>query len=128
MRKLLLFLTVLSLTYISFAQVPENDIISNATLIDPSSFVEENLRLDLTTDSGVSPLDCGTAGFNTAYYKFTATADVNINATMTDMLNGTITESFLIFYNAPDLNQTDESQLSVASPCIFGTTPNCLNC
>ena len=122
MRKLLLFFTALFVTYITFAQAPVNDLIENATLIDPTNFVEENLRLDLATDSGVNAIDCGTAGFTKVYYKFTATANANVTATLTDMINSTITQSFVIFYTAPDLNQTDESQLSVASGCELGTT------
>ncbi len=122
MKKSLLLLIPLIITLTSYGQVPSNDLIANATLIDPSSFVDENLRLDLATDSGVNSIDCGTSGFSKVYYKFNATANANVVSTLTDMINTPITQSFVIFYTAPDLNQNDESQLSVASGCVLGTT------
>lgn len=122
MKKLLLLLTALFLAYLSFSQAPVNDLIENAILIDPASYVEENLRLDLATDSGVNAIDCATTGFTKVYYKFTATANANVTATLTDMIDSSITQSFVIFYTAPDLNQTDESQFNVASGCVLGTT------
>lgn len=122
MRRILLLFTALFFTYISFAQVPTNDLIENAIQIDPTNYLEENIRLDLATDSGSAAPDCSTVGFNKVYYKFTATADVNINASITDMSGNAITQSFVIFYNAPNLLQTDETQLTVASDCALGVS------
>ena len=46
MKKLLLFLTIILLgTQVSTAQVPVNDLIQNATLVNESPFVENNVRL-----------------------------------------------------------------------------------
>lgn len=122
MRKLLLFLTALFVTYITSAQVPANDLIENAIEIDPSNYLEENIRLDLATTSGFENALCATGVFNKVFYKFTATADVRISAELTDMIGNPISQSFLIFYTAPDLNQTDETQLTLVSDCTFGVS------
>lgn len=119
MKQKLLFFTALFVTYIAFAQVPANDLIENATLIDPTNYLEENIRLDLTTDSGVAAMDCSTVGFPKVYYKFTANADITISSGFSDMNGNAISNGFVIFYTAPNLLQTDESQLSSASACAF---------
>lgn len=125
MRKILLFISFLvSATLSTFSQVPSNDLIANATLIDPSNFVDENLRLDLATASGTNPVGCGTGGLATVYYKFTATENTTINATLDDMTIGEVSQGFVIFFTAPDLNQTDESQLNVVSSCNFVLSSN----
>jgi Leucine-rich repeat (LRR) protein len=124
MKRLLLLFTILATLNLSNAQAPPNDLIANAIEIDPTDYVENNLRLDLATSSGINPAGCGTAGFSDVYYKFTATSDTSINTSITDMANGAITQSWIIFYNAPDLNQTNESQFSLASGCTGGTLTN----
>ncbi|WP_323788582.1 T9SS type A sorting domain-containing protein [Psychroserpens sp.] len=122
MKRLLLTLTALLLTFNSFSQVPTNDLIENAIEIDPSGYNEENLRLDLATASGVDAAGCATGIYQKIFYKFTANNDGVVNAVLTDMISDPITQGFVIFYTAPNLNQTDESQLNVASACQFGET------
>lgn len=120
MKRLLLCLTALLLTFTAFAQVPANDLIENAIQIDPTNYLEENIRLDLATTSGFQNALCGTGTFNKVFYKFTASADITISASVTDMNGNSITQSFVIVYTAPNLIQTDESQLSLSSDCVFG--------
>ena len=122
MKRLLLSLTALLLTSIAFSQVPANDLIENAILIDPSNYSEENIRLDLATTTGVEPGGCGTGTFTKVYYKFTATSDARVNATLTDMIGTAITQSFVVFYTAADLNQTDESLLNLVSDCALASS------
>ncbi|RNC86758.1 MAG: T9SS C-terminal target domain-containing protein [Winogradskyella sp.] len=104
--------------------IPANDLIENAVIIPESDFVDENLRLDLATANGIGGSDCGVDSFERVYYKFTATSFISITASLTDPnfqpING---NSFLIPYTAPDLNQTDETQLQVLPGyCTFSTS------
>lgn len=122
MKRILLFLTALLFTYMSQAQVPANDLIENAIFIDPTNYNEENIRLDLATDSGGAAMGCSTTGFNNVYYKFTATSDVTVTSSITDMSGGAIGQSFVVYYTAPNLLQTDESQLNAVSACTTGTS------
>ena len=122
MKKLLLSLTTLLITFVAFSQVPVNDLIENAIEIDPSNYVEENIRLDLATTTGYENALCGTGTFTKVFYKFTATTDARVNASLTDMLGNANTQSFLIFFTAPDLNQIDETQLTLASDCTISDT------
>ncbi len=123
MKKLLLFFSfVLFASYTSFAQVPVNDLIVNATEITTYHLSESNLRLDLASTSAGGQNVCNVSGFKVVYYKFTANSVATLTATLQDQNSGTISQSFLIFYTAADLNVTDETQLSDASVCSFGTT------
>jgi hypothetical protein len=47
MNRLLLIITALFLTSISFSQVPANDLIENATELASFNYSESNIRLDL---------------------------------------------------------------------------------
>lgn len=122
MKQALLYLAALMLCLSSFAQVPANDLIENAIEIDPSNYVDENLRLDLATTTGFENSSCGTGTFAKVFYKFTATTDGDFSAELTDMISTPITQSFVILFTAPDLNQTDESQLALGSICEFNDT------
>ncbi|WP_339753301.1 T9SS type A sorting domain-containing protein [uncultured Winogradskyella sp.] len=122
MKLLLLFFAALLFTYSSFAQVPTNDLIENAIEIDPSNYSEENIRLDLATATSIDAGGCATGIYPKVYYKFTANSDGDVSAVLTDMISDPITQGFVIFYTAPDLNQTDESLLNIASACQFGET------
>jgi hypothetical protein len=122
MNKLTLFITALFLTSISFSQVPANDLIENAIEINPSNYVEENLRLDLATTTGEEPIDCETGTFTKVYYKFTATANGSVSVVLSDMISNPITQSYVIAYTSPNLNQIDVSQLNVVTGlCVLGT-------
>ena len=122
MKRLLLFVGAFSLTFISFSQVPANDLIENAIEIDPSNYVEENLRLDLATTTGFQNSGCPTGGNVKVFYKFMATANSVVSLEISDMIDAPITNSLVIFFMAPDLNQTDESQLNLASTCANGAS------
>ncbi len=96
MKRLLLFITALFFTFFSFAQVPANDLIENAIEIDPTNYVEENIRLDLATTTTEEPIGCPTGFYPKVYYKFTATIDGSVSAVLSDMIGTTITQSFII--------------------------------
>ncbi len=122
MKKLLLFLTIILLgTQVSTAQVPVNDLIQNATLVNESPFVENNVRLDLATSSSGGQTSCNTADFKVVYYKFTAQTNATINILVEDDRDP-IGNFFAILYSAPDLNATSDTQLSQVSGCNYGNT------
>ena len=123
MRRLLLSLTALLLTIISFSQVPANDLIENATELVSLNYSETNIRLDLAAINQGQQVGCSTNGFSSVYYKFTATETTFINASIiASATGGGIVNSFVIAYTAPNLNVTSTNQLTVvpASPCQFG--------
>jgi hypothetical protein len=126
MKKLLLFLTIIFLgAQVIFAQVPANDLIQNATLIEEAPFIRTNVRLDLASvgDGGQNGCDLGT-NYKMVYYKFTATSDNEITITIEDTRDLEIGQTFAIIYSAADLNATSDSQLTNVSPCNFGPTTN----
>jgi hypothetical protein len=117
MKRLLLCLTALLLTFTAFAQVPANDLIENAIEITGPNFTDSNVRLDLATTTGENNPACPTNAFTKVYYKYTAAADANLTGIISDVISTPITQSFIIVYTAPDLNQTDVSQLVLVSNC-----------
>jgi hypothetical protein len=120
MKRVLLSLSILFLTFTAFAQVPANDLIENAIEITGPNFTDANVRLDLATTTGENPTGCGTGSFTKVFYKYTATADANLTGIISDVISSPITQSFIIVYTAPDLNQTDLTQLALVSDCAFG--------
>jgi hypothetical protein len=69
MKKLLLSLTALFLTFIAFSQVPANDLIENATEMTQNVFFDQNVRLDLATTTGLENPDYGIGPLNKVFYK-----------------------------------------------------------
>jgi Leucine-rich repeat (LRR) protein len=122
MKKLLLCLTALSMTFFTFSQVPVNDLIENAIEITTSNY-NDNVNISEATDSSGGQTGCSTAGYKTVYYKFIATANGTVNAAFS---GGDINQSFLIFFTAPNLNVTSESELSLApgSLCSLALNAN----
>lgn len=108
----------------AFSQVPVNDLIQNATLVTDSPHVENNVRLDLASPSAGGQNGCTIPGYQVVYYKFTATDNVNLSVTVEDTRDLDMGQFFAIVFTAPDLNVTDESQLTIASSCIFGNVSN----
>jgi hypothetical protein len=120
-QKLLLLSIVLFIVQTSFSQTtPINDLIENAIEITGANFTDQNVRLDLATTTGENPTGCGTGSFTKVFYKYTATADANLTGIISDVISSPITQSFIIVYTAPDLNQTDLTQLALVSDCAFG--------
>ena len=115
MKRTLLFLTLI-IFYLQpiFGQIPVNDLIQNATLIDTAPFIDNNVRLDLASVGGGGQqgnCNLGTS-FNTVYYKFTAEATGQLTIDITDASNLAIGQTFAIVYTAQDLNITNENQLT----------------
>jgi len=124
MKKLLLF-SFLFYAYLNpaKAQVPQNDLIENATLVTSSFFEDSSLRLDLTTASSDIAPDCNVQTFNMVYYKFTANTSGTAEIMLTDQTFNTVGQAFVIAYSAPNLNVTNENQFTnVVSECVFGTS------
>lgn len=120
MKRFLLFLTtILFCSSVAFAQVPANDLFQNATLINAFPFTDSNVRLDLATASGISPAGCPVGNYNLVYYKFTATEDSQFEVFIEDSNSAAVGTSFAIIFTAPNLNATDESELSIVSACGF---------
>jgi len=114
-RKLLQTLVCLCFVNLVLAQVPANDLIENAVEVPLGDFVDAGLRLDLATADGVGGSDCPVDAFQRVYYKFTATFDTEVDISISDPDNFIIDlgGSFVIPYTAPDLSQTDETNLTV---------------
>jgi hypothetical protein len=124
MKKSLLFLTICLITsQIAFGQVPPNDLIENATLINAFPFTDSSVRLDLATASGTNdPSGCPLGNYKTVNYKFTATESSQFEVFLKDINNADIVgTSFTVILSAPSLNVTDETELSRETPCGFGT-------
>lgn len=119
--KLLQLVLALFTTLSSFSQVPANDLLQNATLINSFPFSDTDVRLDLATASSVSPSECAVGTFNLVFYKFTAASSSQFEATLEDANGLSIGQSFVIVYAAPNLNMTDETELNVVSPCVFSS-------
>ncbi|WP_452228922.1 MULTISPECIES: T9SS type A sorting domain-containing protein [unclassified Lacinutrix] len=122
MKQLLLYFTLTVLTIQStFSQVPANDLIQNATLVDQSPHVERNVRIDQASvgDGGQNGCELG-VNYQQIYYKFTATNTNIISITIEDSREGyTLGNAFAIVYSASDLNATSDSQLTNISPCTY---------
>ncbi|MFK5878807.1 MAG: T9SS type A sorting domain-containing protein [Flavobacteriaceae bacterium] len=123
MKRTLLFLTLI-IFYLQpiFGQVPVNDLFQNATLIDQAPFNDFNVRIDLATISAGGQINCNIGSFQTIYYKFTAEATGSLTVNITDASNLAIGQTFAIVYTAPDLNITNENQLTLHSSCVFGSS------
>ncbi|GGG56941.1 T9SS type A sorting domain-containing protein [Bizionia arctica] len=117
---LLLFIFTFFTTLLSFGQVPPNDLIQNATLVTESPFVETDVRLDLSSPSTGGQTGCDLLDTPVVYYKFTAIANYNISIAVEDGWGYDNGETLSILYSAPNLNVTDESQLTAVSPCTYG--------
>ncbi|MFD1064041.1 T9SS type A sorting domain-containing protein [Winogradskyella litorisediminis] len=103
------------------APLPVNDLIENAIEVPIGGFIDQNVRLDLATSTGGGS-DCGVDSFQRVYYKFTATANGPVNLNLNDSnFQSVNANSFIIPYTAPNLNITDEAQLTVVPGlCAFG--------
>ena len=123
MKKILLYFTLITLTIPSvFSQVPVNDLIQNATLVDQSPLVESNVRIDQASvgDGGQNGCEIGVI-YQQIYYKFTATNTNIISITVEDSRQGfALGDAFAIVYSASNLNATSDSQLTNVSACTFG--------
>lgn len=91
------------------ALVPANDLIENATdlSLGPLLFIDENVNFEETTntnDGGQTGCDTVDAGI---WYKFTATAEGEVAAGLTNQVNGAV-----IFYSAPNGNATSGAELT----------------
>ncbi len=125
MKKSLLLLSISLITsLIAFGQVPPNDLIENATLINAFPFTDSSVRLDLATASGTNdPSGCPLGNYKTVNYKFTATESSQFEVFIKDINNADIVgSSFTVILSAPSLNVTDETELSIETPCGFGTS------
>lgn len=103
------------------ALAPENDLIENATDLSlvPLLYIDEDVNFEQATntnDGGQTGCETTDAGI---WYKFTATAEGEIAAGLTNAVNGAI-----IFYSAPNGNATSGEALThvdqVTNPCDFG--------
>ncbi|OBX22068.1 MULTISPECIES: T9SS type A sorting domain-containing protein [Bizionia] len=120
MKNTILYLTVLFFTSLTtFGQVPVNNLIENATLINSFPHTDNNVRLDLATASGISPTGCPLGNYNLVYYKFTTTEDSQFEVFIEDSNSSVVGNSFAIIFTAPHLNAMDESELTIASACGF---------
>ncbi len=121
MRRLLLFLLLTLTSQFTYPQDPSNDTVTTATELTNFNYFETNIRLDLADVNTGTPLGCNTNGFSGVYYKFTATENKYVNASIQS--NSTITNSFIIAYTANDLNATSMNELThlPESACAFGT-------
>ncbi|MGB1308693.1 MAG: leucine-rich repeat domain-containing protein, partial [Oceanihabitans sp.] len=122
-RFLLLFTIILFYGQSIQAQVPANDLIQNAALLNKAPFNDYNLRLDLATTNNVQPQSCATGTFQKVYYKFTADVSglLTIDVKDATYYNDNSGQIFAIVYTAPNLNVTSETDLSVYSDCVFGS-------
>ncbi|WCO02693.1 leucine-rich repeat domain-containing protein [Psychroserpens ponticola] len=122
MKRILLSLIALFIYTTAFSQVPINDTIENAIEITENSFVDENLRLDLASESSGGQVGCPTTD-KVVYYKFTADADTKIFTKLTDDTDNPISGSgstFINIYEAPNLNITSESELTAVTGFVCG--------
>jgi len=125
MKKLLLFTTALFITYTISAQAPANGNAENATLINldggnnyfSNSYSEAQIRLDLAENDAGGQVGCTITANPSIYYKFEANEDATIRATISDFNNQSLGFTNVIFYTAPNLNVTNNSDLQVASFC-----------
>lgn len=122
MKRLLLSITALFVTYVCFSQVPANDLIENAIEITVPNF-SDSVNISEASLSLGGQTGCTTAGFKTVYYKFTALVTGSVKATLG---SGTPNLSFVIFYTATDLNVTSEAELALApgAQCFLGLQAN----
>jgi len=106
-------------------QVPTNDLIENATLINSFPFADNNVRLDLATASGIASSDfCPVGNYEAIYYKFNATNASQFQVTLDDASGGSINQSYVIIFTAPSLNIADETELTRATFCAFTASAN----
>ncbi|WP_179320645.1 T9SS type A sorting domain-containing protein [Winogradskyella helgolandensis] len=129
MKRLLLSFTTLLLTLATFAQVPPNDLIENATEITAFDFVDENLRLGLATAGGESAGGCPVDNYELIHYKFTATTTGTVFFNITNQDNTEIDTNSPVFihaYSSPNLNAS-YSDLTMESGCSIGNTNITLN-
>lgn len=122
MKNQLLLLFALFTTVSSMAQVPSNNLLENATLINSFPFSDTGIRLDLATASSISPSGCNIGNYNLVYYKFIAAESSQLDVTLEDANDTAIGQSFVMVYSAPSLNITDDTQLSLISSCVFGSS------
>ena len=127
MKQFLLYFTLITLTIQStFSQVPANDLIQNATLVEHSPHEDRNIRIIEANagDGGQNGCSLG-SNYQLIYYKFTATSTNTVSITIEDSRDGfALGDAFAILYSAPDLNATSDNQLTNVSPCSFGGVTN----
>ncbi|GAB4159803.1 MAG: hypothetical protein Tsb0033_14840 [Winogradskyella sp.] len=124
MKQLILFFVIGLTIQFSFTQAPTNDTVGTATELTSLNYSESDIRLDLADVNNASPNGCNTNGFTAVFYKFTATENTFVNASISSgSTGGSIVNSFVITYTAPNLNATSMSELShlAESACVFGT-------
>lgn len=118
-QTLLILTTILVATLTSFGQVPANNLLQDATLINSFPFTDSDIRLDLATSSSISPAGCPLGNYNLVYYKFTATDSSQFEVTIEDSSGGAVGTSFAVIFSAPNLNVADETELTILTPCGF---------
>ena len=113
---------------IDYAQVPVNDLIENAIEITTTDFVDNDIRLDFATASTTEPSSCGVGVFNRVYYKFTASITGTLIASITNTDGSSVpaSSSFIIPFTATNINEVDESQLTVVPDYCFLSSTNTL--
>lgn len=121
MKRLLPLLLFIVALQFCFSQAPTNDTVENATELTTLNYFESDIRLDLAAVNQNSPDGCNTNGFSGVYYKFIATENTTVNASI--LSSSAIISSFVIAYSAPNLNITSTSELNLqpGSNCAFGT-------
>jgi hypothetical protein len=122
MKKIIFTLSILFLQSVIFAQAPPNDLIQNATLVDESPYVDKSVRIidGNVGNGGQTGCNLGT-DYKLIYYKFTATSTNTVTISVEDAREGyTLGDSFAIAYSAPNLNATNDNQLTSVSACSFG--------
>ncbi|WCO02692.1 T9SS type A sorting domain-containing protein [Psychroserpens ponticola] len=128
MKTYSLFLLALLISFTSLCQVPINDTIENAIEITETSFIDDNLRLDLASEaSGFSSGICGSNGYKSIYYKFTTSFTGDVSAIIKNQDGSDIpnSNSLVLFYSAPNLNVTSESELiENISGCVSSSFRN----
>ena len=121
MKQLLLLFIAFGFSFYSLsAQAPPNELIQNATLVNASPFVETNVRILEATPNSGGQNGCNLTGFRLVYYKFTAQENNDISITIENAYTGaSISDTFAIIYTAPSLNATSNSELTLASNCVY---------
>ncbi len=123
--KKITILTILCFSFNAvFSQTPANGTIENAIEITQENYFEQNVRLDLAPNNLGGQVNCNLTGFTSVFYKFTASTDATTNIFLTDSNGNAILQdnSFVIVFSAPNLNVTNNNQLTTVSACQFGTS------
>ncbi|MFD2561157.1 DUF7619 domain-containing protein [Aquimarina rubra] len=121
MKKIYFFVFIIFAT-ISYGQIPSNDRVENATIINNLPFVDQFVRTDrATADSGGGMNDCDFSNvFTRVYYRYVPIQDESIMIGVSE----NSTNSIVLAYESSVPNATSDSQLTLASgnDCVAGSS------